>query len=97
MYCNFFHRMNLADIAENTRTGRENALLGDYETAMVYYQGVTQQIQRLIGTIKDQDKRHMWQQVHFFLLLLFGSFLFSLRVREFTSSIGLQCVNKFIS
>ncbi|RUS83705.1 hypothetical protein EGW08_008553 [Elysia chlorotica] len=55
--------MNLADIAENTRTGRENALLGDYETAMVYYQGVTQQIQRLISTLRDQERRHMWQQV----------------------------------
>lgn len=55
--------MSLSDISENTRTGRESALLGDYETAMVYYQGVIQQIHRLIGSIKDQERKRMWNQV----------------------------------
>ncbi|XP_059156573.1 katanin p60 ATPase-containing subunit A1-like [Physella acuta] len=55
--------MSLSEISENTRTGRESALLGDYETSMVYYQGVIQQIHRLIGSIKDQERKRMWNQL----------------------------------
>lgn len=55
--------MSLAEIYENTRTGRESALLGDYDTAMVYYQGVIQQIQRLLATIKDPEKKRVWNQL----------------------------------
>ncbi|XP_005093317.1 katanin p60 ATPase-containing subunit A1 [Aplysia californica] len=55
--------MSLTEISENTRTGRESALLGDYETSMVYYQGVIQQIHRLMGTIKDSERKRMWSQL----------------------------------
>lgn len=55
--------MSLSEISENTKTGREKALLGDYETSMVYYQGVIQQIQRLVATLKDTDKKQLWHQV----------------------------------
>ncbi|CAM1295565.1 KATNA1 (predicted) [Pycnogonum litorale] len=43
--------------------GREFALLGNYETALVYYQGVVQQIHRLLQTITDPTRKQKWQQV----------------------------------
>ncbi|GAB6033118.1 Katanin p60 ATPase-containing subunit A-like 1 [Chamberlinius hualienensis] len=55
--------VSISDICENTKMGREFALLGNYETALVYYQGVVQQIHRLLQTIKDQTRKQKWQQV----------------------------------
>ena len=39
------------------------SLLGNYETASVYYQGVIQQIHRLLATIEDPQRRYKWQQI----------------------------------
>ena len=39
------------------------SLLGNYETASVYYQGVIQQIHRLLSTIDDPSRKQKWQQV----------------------------------
>ena len=39
------------------------SLLGNYETASVYYQGVIQQIHRLLSTIDDPSRKHKWQQI----------------------------------
>ncbi|XP_064605147.1 LOW QUALITY PROTEIN: katanin p60 ATPase-containing subunit A1-like [Liolophura sinensis] len=55
--------MSLTEISENTKMGRENALLGNYDTSLVYYQGVIQQIQKLLLTIKDPSRKQKWQQV----------------------------------
>ena len=38
-------------------------MLGNYETASVYYQGVIQQIHRLLSTIDDPGRKQKWQQV----------------------------------
>lgn len=38
--------VSVSDICENTKLAREMSLLGNYETASVYYQGVVQQIHR---------------------------------------------------
>ena len=38
--------ISVSDICENTKLAREMSLLGNYETATVYYQGVVQQIHR---------------------------------------------------
>lgn len=56
--------MSLTEISENTKMGRENALLGNYDTSLVYYQGVIQQIQKLLLTIKDPSRKQKWQQVN---------------------------------
>lgn len=53
----------LCEIDENTKLGRENALLGNYDTSLVYYQGVLQQIQKLLGSINEADRRRKWSQV----------------------------------
>uniref|UniRef100_A0A0B7A4J6 Katanin p60 ATPase-containing subunit A1 n=1 Tax=Arion vulgaris TaxID=1028688 RepID=A0A0B7A4J6_9EUPU len=55
--------MSLGEISDNTKSARENALLGDYDTSMVYYQGVLQQIQRFIPTLKDSERKQEWQQL----------------------------------
>lgn len=51
------------DICENTKMAREYALLGNYETALVYYQGAVQQIHRLLTTITDSIRKERWQQI----------------------------------
>lgn len=55
----------LGEIEENTKLGRENALLGNYDTSLVYYQGVLQQIQKLLTSIGEPDRKRKWMQVQF--------------------------------
>ncbi|ESO93363.1 hypothetical protein LOTGIDRAFT_206522 [Lottia gigantea] len=54
---------NFGEISENTKMGRESALLGNYDTSMVYYEGVLQQIQKLLLTIKEPARKQKWYQV----------------------------------
>ena len=37
--------------------------MGNYETASVYYQGVIQQIHRLLSTLEDPGRKTKWQQI----------------------------------
>lgn len=55
--------MSWGEICENTKMGREYALLGNYDTALVYYQGVIQQIQKLVVQIKEPARKQKWQEV----------------------------------
>ncbi|KAF7700348.1 hypothetical protein HF521_003306 [Silurus meridionalis] len=55
--------MNLADICDNTKKGREYALLGNYDSSMVYYQGVLQQIQKHCQSLRDPALKVKWHQV----------------------------------
>lgn len=55
-------KMSHSEICENTKMGREYALLGNYDTALVYYQGVIQQIQKLIAQIKEPVRKQKWQE-----------------------------------
>jgi len=48
------------DIVENTKLAREYALLGNYETSLVYYQGVLQQVLKLISTIREPNRKAQW-------------------------------------
>ncbi|XP_025019946.1 katanin p60 ATPase-containing subunit A-like 1 isoform X2 [Python bivittatus] len=59
----FSKKMNLAEICDNAKKGREYALLGNYDSSMVYYQGVIQQIQRHCQSIRDPTLKGKWQQV----------------------------------
>ncbi|TEA24113.1 hypothetical protein DBR06_SOUSAS2610060, partial [Sousa chinensis] len=54
---------NLAEICDNAKKGREYALLGNYDSSMVYYQGVIQQIQRHCQSVRDPAVKGKWQQV----------------------------------
>lgn len=51
------------DICENTKLAREMALMGNYESSGVYYQGVIQQIHRLLFTIDDPTRKSKWLSV----------------------------------
>ncbi|CAH3164415.1 unnamed protein product [Porites lobata] len=56
--------MSLAEICENAKMAREYALLGNYDTSLVYYQGVIQQIQKHIQQLKDDAiMKQEWHQV----------------------------------
>lgn len=49
------------EIFENMKLAREMALMGNYESSGVYYQGVIQQIHRHLMTIDDPSRKSEWQ------------------------------------
>ncbi|XP_028839133.1 katanin p60 ATPase-containing subunit A-like 1 [Denticeps clupeoides] len=55
--------MNLTEICDNAKKGREYALLGNYDSSMVYYQGVIQQIHKHCQALKDPALKTKWHQV----------------------------------
>uniref|UniRef100_A0A8D2ZK80 Katanin p60 ATPase-containing subunit A1 n=1 Tax=Scophthalmus maximus TaxID=52904 RepID=A0A8D2ZK80_SCOMX len=55
--------MNLAEIGDNAKKGREYALLGNYDSSIVYYQGVIQQIHKHCQSLRDPALKVRWQQV----------------------------------
>uniref|UniRef100_A0A8C6MHC3 Katanin catalytic subunit A1 like 1 n=1 Tax=Nothobranchius furzeri TaxID=105023 RepID=A0A8C6MHC3_NOTFU len=55
--------MNLAEICDNAKKGREYALLGNYDSSIVYYQGVIQQIQKHCQTLRDPALKVRWLQL----------------------------------
>ena len=58
--------MDLHDIVENIKQGREAALLGNYDSATVYYQSVITQISRHLKDLNsDPSKRVAWQKVYY--------------------------------
>ena len=58
------------------------SLLGNYETASVYYQGVIQQIHRLLSTIDDQVCQFSQLQFYKFLFVLNISIIFQGRKQK---------------
>lgn len=50
-------------ISENVKLAREYALLGNYDSAMVYYQGVLDQMNKYLSSVKDTYLQQKWQQV----------------------------------
>ena len=63
----------LSDVIENTKSARELALLGNYESSLVYYQSVLQQINRLLVSISDEARVKLWQEIQRLLALEFES------------------------
>uniref|UniRef100_A0A147A8A7 Katanin p60 ATPase-containing subunit A1 n=1 Tax=Fundulus heteroclitus TaxID=8078 RepID=A0A147A8A7_FUNHE len=55
--------MNLAEICDNAKKGREYALLGNYDSSVVYYQGVIQQIHKHSQALRDPALKVKWQQL----------------------------------
>ncbi|KAL2082366.1 hypothetical protein ACEWY4_022184 [Coilia grayii] len=56
-------KMSLFEISENVKLAREYALLGNYSSAAVCYQGVLEQIKKNLYSVKDTALHHKWQQV----------------------------------
>lgn len=67
MFLSFFFSlhvsMSLLMISENVKLAREYALLGNYDSAMVYYQGVLDQMNKYLYSVKDTYLQQKWQQV----------------------------------
>ncbi|XP_037303000.1 katanin p60 ATPase-containing subunit A-like 1 isoform X1 [Manduca sexta] len=55
--------VSVGEICENTKLAREMALMGNYESALVYYEGTIQMIHRLLITIADPTRKSKWQLV----------------------------------
>ncbi|XP_064628903.1 katanin p60 ATPase-containing subunit A-like 1 isoform X1 [Lineus longissimus] len=55
--------LSMNQISDDVKMAREYALLSNYDTSLVYYQAVIQQIQKFLVTMKDQDRRLKWQKV----------------------------------
>ncbi|KAF7649918.1 hypothetical protein LDENG_00133810 [Lucifuga dentata] len=55
--------MSLREISENVKLAREYALLGNYSSASVFYQGVLDQIKKYLYTVRDSSVQHRWQQL----------------------------------
>lgn len=75
MFLSFFFSlhlsMSLLMISENVKLAREYALLGNYDSAMVYYQGVLDQMNKYLYSVKDTYLQQKWQQVRIISALLF--------------------------
>ncbi|TWW81101.1 katanin p60 ATPase-containing subunit A-like 1 [Takifugu flavidus] len=55
--------MNLEEICDYAKRAREYALLGSYDSSIVYYEGVIQQIQKHCQTLRDPAVKVKWQQI----------------------------------
>lgn len=55
--------MSLVEINENVKLAREYALLGNYSSAVVCYQGVLEQIKKYLYSVRDSSLQQKWQQV----------------------------------
>lgn len=55
--------MDLSDLVENVKLGREAALLGNYDSAAVYYQSVITQISKHLKSVTEPSRRVAWQKV----------------------------------
>ncbi|TSL47561.1 Katanin p60 ATPase-containing subunit A1 [Bagarius yarrelli] len=55
--------MSLCEISENVKLAREYALLGNYSSAVVCYQGVLEQIRKYLLSVRDSSLQQKWQQV----------------------------------
>ena len=55
------------EISENLKQAREQALVGSYEDAKVYYTGVVQGIQQMLKQMREPDKKQKWREVRTFL------------------------------
>lgn len=58
--------MSLFEISENVKLAREYALLGNYSSAAVCYQGVLEQIKKYLFSVRDTPLQQKWQQVNRF-------------------------------
>lgn len=51
------------EICDNITLAREMSMLGNYESAEVYYEGSLQMISQLILMIQEPTRKNKWQQV----------------------------------
>lgn len=52
-----------SDICENTKMAREMAVMGNYDSAGVYYEGVLQMLRKLLVGISEPIRKGRWTMV----------------------------------
>ena len=57
--------MNFEEICDDTQMGRKHALLGNYDSSIVYYQGVIHKLEEHCQTVRDPALNIKLQQVSF--------------------------------
>lgn len=55
--------VSVREICDNVSLARETSMLGNYESAEVYYEGSLQMISRLIIMIPEPNRKSKWEQV----------------------------------
>lgn len=51
------------EISENVKQAREQALVGNYEDAKVFYSGAVHGVQQMLKQIHEPDKKQKWREV----------------------------------
>ena len=51
------------DISDNVKQAREQALVGNYDDAQVFYSGAIQAVQQLLKHTHEADKKQKWREV----------------------------------
>lgn len=62
--------VSVREICDNVTLAREMSMLGNYESAEVYYEGSLQMINRLIIIIPEPNRKNKWQQVFVHVLIM---------------------------
>jgi katanin p60 ATPase-containing subunit A1 len=52
--------LSTSEICESTKLAREMALMGNYDSAGIYYEGVLQMLNKLVGGISDPLRKGKW-------------------------------------
>lgn len=69
------------EISENVKQARDQALVGNYEDARVFYAGAIQGVQQLLKQTLEPEKKQNWRQVRSWLVhLRWGVFPFSKQI-----------------
>ncbi|XP_022907754.1 katanin p60 ATPase-containing subunit A-like 1 [Onthophagus taurus] len=55
--------VTIKEICDNIKLAREMSMLGNYESAQVYYEGTIQMLNRFIFTLNEPLRKNKWQQV----------------------------------
>jgi katanin p60 ATPase-containing subunit A1 len=55
--------LSVNEVCENTKLARQMTVMGNYDVAAIYYQGVIQQIHKLLVGIVDPTRKGKWQLV----------------------------------
>ena len=55
--------LSTAEICENTKLAREMAVMGNYDSAGIYYEGVLQMLRKLLVGLSEPLQKGKWLMV----------------------------------
>lgn len=55
--------LTTSEICENTKLAREMAVMGNYDSAGIYYEGVLQMLRKLLMGISEPIRKGKWTMV----------------------------------